>query len=211
MMTVGERIKELRMKLGMSQVDFADKINVSKQTLYKYENNIITNIPIDKIEAAAKIGNVSPGYLMGWENFDIPDVHKIFLMEKDRLLLGIYNLLGYDFYKFISGSCQLPPKERQQLMDYADFLVNKNNIQILSKDEVQQIYEKSIFEKAIVEEINKGLYEALKLPFENDDLILETEDIDTFDTLKAARERTDIEVTDEMRKHDDDIMDDDNF
>ena len=50
----------------MSQVDFADKINVSKQTLYKYENNIITNIPSDKIEAAARLGNVSPAYLMGW-------------------------------------------------------------------------------------------------------------------------------------------------
>lgn len=52
----------------MSQVDFATKINVSKQSLYKYENNIITNIPSDKIEAIAKIGNVSPSYLMGWEN-----------------------------------------------------------------------------------------------------------------------------------------------
>lgn len=67
-MTVGERIKNLRTKLGMSQVDFADRINVSKQTLYKYENNIITNIPSDKIEAAAKLGNVSPSYLMGWDN-----------------------------------------------------------------------------------------------------------------------------------------------
>ena len=28
-MTVGERIKQVRNKLGMSQVDFADKINVS--------------------------------------------------------------------------------------------------------------------------------------------------------------------------------------
>lgn len=67
-MTVGERIKQLREKLGLSQVDFADKINVSKQTLYKYENNIITNIPSDKIEAAAKVGNISPAYLMGWED-----------------------------------------------------------------------------------------------------------------------------------------------
>ena len=66
-MTVGERIKELRTKLNMSQVEFADKINVSKQTLYKYENNIITNIPSDKIEAAAQLGNVSPAYLMGWD------------------------------------------------------------------------------------------------------------------------------------------------
>ena len=72
-MTVGDRIKELRLKLGLSQVDFADKINVSKQTLYKYENNIITNIPSDKVEAAAKLGNISPTYLMGWEgvNWDL--------------------------------------------------------------------------------------------------------------------------------------------
>lgn len=70
-MTVGERIKEVREKTGMSQVDFADKINVSKQTLYKYENNLITNIPSDKIEAVAKVGGVSPAYLMGWEEAEI--------------------------------------------------------------------------------------------------------------------------------------------
>lgn len=67
-MVIGDRIKSLRDSLNMSQVDLADKINVSKQTLYKYENNIITNIPSDKIEAIAKIANVSPAYLMGWDN-----------------------------------------------------------------------------------------------------------------------------------------------
>ena len=43
-MTVGERLKELREKLGISQVDFAAKINVSKQTLYKYENNFLATL-----------------------------------------------------------------------------------------------------------------------------------------------------------------------
>ncbi len=66
-MTIGERIKKIRERLNMSQVDFADKINVSKQTLYKYENNIITNIPSDKIEAIALVGNISPSYIMGWD------------------------------------------------------------------------------------------------------------------------------------------------
>lgn len=65
-MTIGERIKKVRTKLGMSQVSFADKIGVSKQTLYKYENNIITNIPSDKIESIANIGGTTPSYLMGW-------------------------------------------------------------------------------------------------------------------------------------------------
>ena len=67
MPTVGDRIKALRKKLGISQVDFADKIGVSKQTLYKYENNIITNIPSDKIEAIAVNFKISPSSLMGWD------------------------------------------------------------------------------------------------------------------------------------------------
>lgn len=66
-MTKGERIRTLRERMGRSLTDFADDIGVSKQTLYKYENNIITNIPSDKIEAIADHANVSPGFIMGWE------------------------------------------------------------------------------------------------------------------------------------------------
>ena len=90
-MTVGERIKDVRNKLNMSQVAFADKINVSKQTLYKYENNLITNIPSDKIEAVAKLGNVSPAYLMGWKttvdySLKINETDEILLIECYRSL-----------------------------------------------------------------------------------------------------------------------------
>lgn len=52
----------------MSQVDVADKVGISKQTLYKYENGIISTIPYDKIYNFAKLYNVSPSYLVGWEN-----------------------------------------------------------------------------------------------------------------------------------------------
>ena len=72
MATKGERIKKYREELGLSQVFLADKIGVSKQTLYKYENDIITNIPSDKIEALAKVFNCTPAYLMGWVP-DTPD------------------------------------------------------------------------------------------------------------------------------------------
>lgn len=89
-MTIGERIKSIRERLEMSQVDFADKINVSKQTLYKYENNIITNIPSDKIEIIAFVGNVSPAYIMGWEDAPtIPSTTNIYPIELKRFpLLG---------------------------------------------------------------------------------------------------------------------------
>lgn len=66
--TIGQRIKWLRTeKMKMTQVAFADAINVSKQNLYKYENDIITNIPSDKIEAVAKLCSVSPAFIMGWD------------------------------------------------------------------------------------------------------------------------------------------------
>lgn len=67
-MTIGERIKFLRERSGMSQVDFSDKIGISKQTQYKYENDLIMNIPINKIEAIANLVNVSPAYIMGWSD-----------------------------------------------------------------------------------------------------------------------------------------------
>lgn len=67
-MTKGERIKFLRERIGLSQVMLANKINVSKQTMYKYENDIITNIPSDKIEAIAEVTHSSPWYIMGWDN-----------------------------------------------------------------------------------------------------------------------------------------------
>lgn len=75
-MTIGDRIKKQRELSGVSQVDLAEKICVSKQTLYKYENNIVTNIPSDKIEIIGKVLKVSPSYLMGWEDNleNIPDI-----------------------------------------------------------------------------------------------------------------------------------------
>ena len=66
--TVGDRIKEQRELNKMSQVELAKRMGVSKQTLYKYENNAVTNIPSDKIQIAAQILDISPSYLMGWED-----------------------------------------------------------------------------------------------------------------------------------------------
>lgn len=67
MSTIGDKIKELRLQRDLTQEEVGDYIGTSKQTLYKYENGIITNIPSDKIEALSKLFDVSPGYLMGWE------------------------------------------------------------------------------------------------------------------------------------------------
>lgn len=65
-MTKGDRIKARREELGLTQTDLAEAISSTKQNIYKYENNIISNIPSDKVEAIAEVLKISPAYLMGW-------------------------------------------------------------------------------------------------------------------------------------------------
>ena len=76
-MTKGERIKNLRERRGINQTALADKIDVSKQTLYKYENDIITNIPSDKIEALAEVLGTTPAYIMGWDDTTFTNIHPV--------------------------------------------------------------------------------------------------------------------------------------
>lgn len=65
-MTIGERIKITRENRGMSQESLGKFCGSGKQTIYKYENNIVSNIPTDKLERIASALHVSPAYLMGW-------------------------------------------------------------------------------------------------------------------------------------------------
>jgi repressor LexA len=82
-MTIGKKILKLRKKLGISQAYLADKVDVSSQTLYKYEKDLVSNIPTDKLEKIADVLNTTPAYLMGWEDtpsnteLTVEDVHPI--------------------------------------------------------------------------------------------------------------------------------------
>lgn len=66
-MSTGKKIKELRETLSITQSELAKQIGTTKQTIYKYENDIVTNIPINKINQIATILNTTPAYLMGWD------------------------------------------------------------------------------------------------------------------------------------------------
>lgn len=89
-MTVGERIKQVREQKQISQTELATAINVSKQNLYKYENNIITNIPSDKIEAIANFFKISPAYIMGWENKTKQSDNETSLTSHERKVISAY-------------------------------------------------------------------------------------------------------------------------
>ena len=65
-MTLADKLKNRRKELRLTQGDVAKKVGVAIQTIYKYENGIVTNIPLDRLELIAKALQISPAYLMGW-------------------------------------------------------------------------------------------------------------------------------------------------
>lgn len=81
-MELGDRIRLKRLAVDKTLEDVAKIVGVSRQTLSRYENGIISNIPSDKIELLAKALQTTPGYLMGWETepgfdpFDIPGIER---------------------------------------------------------------------------------------------------------------------------------------
>lgn len=66
-MTIGEKIKKLRIEFDLTQEELALAADTTKQTIHKYETGIISNIPASKIKAIADKLNTTPAYLMGWD------------------------------------------------------------------------------------------------------------------------------------------------
>lgn len=64
-MTMGERIKTLRIQQGMTQEELGRKVGVQKSAIYKYETGLVVNLKRSTIEKLAQVLGVKPTYLMG--------------------------------------------------------------------------------------------------------------------------------------------------
>lgn len=66
--SLGTKLKTLRENKKLTLDEVAEKVGTTRQTLFKYENGIVTNIPSNKLEDLAGFYGVSPAYLMGWDD-----------------------------------------------------------------------------------------------------------------------------------------------
>ena len=69
MQNIMKRMKDRREELNMSYQTLSEKVGISKSTLQRYETGYKKNMPVDKLEAIADALNVSPSYLMGWDEY----------------------------------------------------------------------------------------------------------------------------------------------
>lgn len=91
------KIKKRRTDLNLSYQELANKTGLSKSTLQRYETGAIKNMPIDKLETLASALNVSPAYLMGWENINLKNEFnktEDTISIKERKLLNNFNNLN---------------------------------------------------------------------------------------------------------------------
>ena len=87
-MTIGQRIRTARERKNMTLDEVAKRCNTTKQTIFKYENEIVTNIPYDKIVLLSDALDVSPSYLFGWdEKKNSPD--ELQLTEGEKALIKL--------------------------------------------------------------------------------------------------------------------------
>lgn len=103
-MDKGKIIKQLRLENHMTQEELAAKLHTTKQTIYKYESGIVTNIPSDKIQRMAQIFGVSPVKIMGLSNVGVPAAHGIPILGTICAGNGVYAEENFDGYFFVDHS-----------------------------------------------------------------------------------------------------------
>ena len=83
---VGERIKEACLRLGYSAEQVAEFLHASPATIYRYENGDISKLPSKFIKPLAEFLCVSPGWLMGWSEENVPVQQEIITTSEARIL-----------------------------------------------------------------------------------------------------------------------------
>ena len=108
---LSKNIKRLRKEKGLTLDELAARLGTSKQTIHRYENGIITNIPSEKVEMLAQALAVTPAELMGWSEH-IPEAAGIMPISVKRLpILGdiacgepIYATEEHESYTFANDT-----------------------------------------------------------------------------------------------------------
>jgi len=65
---ISNELKRLRNEKRMSLEELARLVGTSRQTIHRYENGTISNIPPEKVERLAAALGTTPAMLMGWRS-----------------------------------------------------------------------------------------------------------------------------------------------
>lgn len=113
-MTIGEKVKKLRIEQGLTQKELAEKCGYgSLSAINKIELGLSTP-PLASVEQLAKALGVSPAYLTGWEYYDNTNENRENIITEKRL-----KALGFD----IDTLSNLSTDDLKKIADTLNILV----------------------------------------------------------------------------------------
>ena len=105
----GTRIKELRTIADMSQEELGRRVGVQRAAINKYEKGTVTNIPLATIEKIANVFDVSPTYIVGWDERPSNP-----LSAEVKVLQGVKRFYGADSVELLEHFVQLNSKGKRR-------------------------------------------------------------------------------------------------
>ena len=114
MSEMGDRIRSLRKKSGMTQEELGEKLGVSKTIVNRYESGTIENIKRSSIEIMCKLFNVSATYLLGIEELEDS------LAKETKLIEQIQEFYGKEAVELLELFTRLNEAGKQKVISYAD-------------------------------------------------------------------------------------------
>ena len=109
----GTKIKELRTISGMSQEELGRRVGVQRAAIQKYEKGTVENIPLKTIEHIAKVFDVSPTYIVGW-NGDQSNP----LSAEVKVLQGVKRFYGNEGVELLEIFVHLNSQGQRRVIQY---------------------------------------------------------------------------------------------
>ena len=210
-MEIGERIKKRREELGMSQEELAQKAGYkSRSSINKIEIDG-RGLPQSKIVNIANALDTTPAYIMGWEeNYYLGEnLQRIFRILSKEFEISENELIRCFFAEDFDAL--LPSKKfitldnmRCALKEYLANHVLDKNISLNSKENnhLKKYRALDMHGQELIDTILDKEYERCIATKNN--TVSELGSLrDPYLLPQTAHERTDIEVTDDIRKRDD--------
>lgn len=199
-MSFGTRLKERREQLGITQPQLAEMLGVSKGAIGNYETDAN-----------------SPKATILYKVFDVLKCDANYLFQDEMKNLHENRATPYEMENLVKKYRALDEHGRKLvdliLEEECDRCHNATMegqitlFDLLSPEELEEI--EKLKDKVPLTDFPDEFVKLMKKC--NSESKNDSFDTSAFTSLNAAHDRTDVPVTDEMKKHDDDIMDSDDF
>lgn len=100
-------LKNARKKKGYTQGELAEKVGITQQAIAKYERGLITNMPVERLQAIADVLGVNPVDLMGWEETQ--------QTEEEIAKVALFG-----------GADEVTPEMWEEVKQYAEYIKERN-------------------------------------------------------------------------------------